>query len=123
MLNVNEALIACEKGILSVAEQGLIASVKSRLANHQPITEKQLKWLGDIEMRITSTRSYVNENTNGERIGVTQGMRGWFAVLYDEEGPINSGIGSYATPQGAHEEALEWAQAEGVPCDELKVAA
>lgn len=51
------------------------------------------------------------------RIGVTYGLRGYFAVLYDTEGAIQSGIGSYETEDGAKEEAYEWSCAEGVPLD------
>jgi hypothetical protein len=51
------------------------------------------------------------------RIGVTSGLRGYFAVLYDNDGPIESGIGSYKNWEGAAIEALDWAQAEGVPVD------
>ena len=46
-------------------------------------------------------------------IGVTSGLRGYFAVLYDEAGPITSGIGSYETPEAAAEEARDWAVSEG----------
>lgn len=38
-------------------------------------------------------------------VGVTKGMRGWFAVLYDHDGPIQTGIGSYKTREGAEQEA------------------
>jgi len=44
---------------------------------------------------------------------VTRGLRGYFAVCYDEDGPIQSGIGSYETPQEAAQEAVEWAMEEG----------
>ena len=50
-----------------------------------------------------------------KRVGVTHGLRGWFAVLYDEAGPIQSGIGSYETPEGAAQEARDWAISEGIP--------
>jgi hypothetical protein len=46
-------------------------------------------------------------------IGITNGLRGYFAVLYDECGPIQSGIGSYETPEGAADEARDWAVSEG----------
>jgi hypothetical protein len=46
-------------------------------------------------------------------LGVTQGLRGWFAVLYDSDGPIQTGIGSYSTAEGASKEAIEWWEAEG----------
>lgn len=52
------------------------------------------------------------------KIGITSGMRGYYAVMYDDiEGPIHTGVGSYATPQEAEEEAREWAAAENLPCD------
>ena len=47
-----------------------------------------------------------------ERIGITHGLRGWFAVLYDDDGPIQSGIGSYRTPEEAKREAIDWARTE-----------
>ncbi len=52
-----------------------------------------------------------------QRIGVTHGLRGWFAVLYDEAGPILAGIGSYETREGAEKEALDWARSENRPVD------
>ena len=42
-------------------------------------------------------------------------MRGFFAVMCDNDGPINSGIGSYDDSKGAAQEAAEWAVAEGYP--------
>lgn len=51
------------------------------------------------------------------RVGTTQGVRGFFAVLYDQDGPIQSGIGSYATQEEAKQEARDWARSEGLPCD------
>jgi hypothetical protein len=47
------------------------------------------------------------------RFGVTSGMRGFFAVMYDDEGPIQSGIGSYDNSTAAALEAMQWAEAEG----------
>lgn len=54
-------------------------------------------------------------------VTVTQGMRGWFAVLVwwnTEHGgfwePLNTGVGSYATPEEAEPEAKGWAEAEGL---------
>lgn len=52
------------------------------------------------------------------RLGVTQGLRGYFAVLYDNEDTIQSGIGSYSTAAEAAVEADEWSRAERVPLDE-----
>jgi hypothetical protein len=53
--------------------------------------------------------------TYTHRIGVTSGMRGWFAVLCDDDGPLQSGIGSYSSAIEAWQEACEWAEAEGLP--------
>lgn len=50
-------------------------------------------------------------------IGVSSGLRGFYAVLYDRDGPIRTGIGSYATARDAAQEAVEWGQAENVPID------
>ena len=36
-----------------------------------------------------------------KRITVSQGMRGWYAVLIDDVSPIRSGIGSYRTREQA----------------------
>jgi hypothetical protein len=47
-------------------------------------------------------------------ISISHGMRGFFAVEMDEEGPIRSGIGSYETAAGAVPEAMGWAHAEGI---------
>jgi len=44
-------------------------------------------------------------------------MRGYFAVLYDDAGPIISGIGSYDTWEGAAYEAMDWADSDTVPMD------
>ena len=51
------------------------------------------------------------------KIGITKGMRGYFAVMYDEDGPIQSGIGSYATHDEAISESREWDIAEEIPTD------
>jgi hypothetical protein len=48
-------------------------------------------------------------------ITVTHGLRGYFAVLMDDQGPIDSGLGSFLTPEAAGEEAQAWAAAEGLP--------
>jgi hypothetical protein len=45
-------------------------------------------------------------------------MRGYFAVLFDDAGPVQSGHGSYAEPGGAALEAREWAESEGLPLTE-----
>lgn len=42
-------------------------------------------------------------------------MRGYFACLFDEDGPVQSGLGSYPDTSGAWREAREWADAEGLP--------
>jgi len=51
------------------------------------------------------------------RIGVTNGLRGFFAVLYDDEGPIQSGPGSFKTAKRAAFEAQDWATSERIPLD------
>ena len=48
------------------------------------------------------------------RFGVAHGMRGFFAIMYDDEGPINS-VGSYSSSAEAGEEAAQWAESEGYP--------
>lgn len=51
-------------------------------------------------------------------ITITSGMRGWFAVMIDDNDgfpePVQTGIGSYKTSEGAMREAREWAEAEGL---------
>jgi hypothetical protein len=47
-------------------------------------------------------------------VTVTSGLRGYFAVLIENEMPVQSGIGSYPTAGEAEEEAVEWARAEGL---------
>lgn len=44
-------------------------------------------------------------------------MRGWYAVCYDGDGPIQTGIGSYATKEEAIPEAQSWAKCEELECD------
>ncbi len=51
------------------------------------------------------------------RVGVTSGLRGYFAVLYDQDGPIQSGVGSYKSAKEAMVEAREWAESEELLCD------
>jgi len=50
---------------------------------------------------------------------VTSGMRGYFAVLLSKRGADidveQSGIGSYATREGAEQEARDWAASEEIP--------
>lgn len=53
--------------------------------------------------------------------GVSYGLRGWFAVVYDNDGPIQSGIGSYNTEFEAWAEAYDWAVSEGA--GEIKLRA
>jgi hypothetical protein len=52
------------------------------------------------------------------KVGVTKGIRGWFAVLIDtSEGypeAVQTGSGSYATESEARSEARAWADAEGI---------
>ena len=50
----------------------------------------------------------------GLHVTVTHGLRGWFAVLVDGNGPVQSGVGSYRTAQEAEREAADWARSEGV---------
>jgi len=38
-----------------------------------------------------------------------KGMAGWFALIYDGSGPIQTGCGRYETRKEALEEAYEWA--------------
>ncbi len=45
----------------------------------------------------------------GLRLCITHGIRGYFVALMDNEGPIESGFGSYSTPDAALEEAVCWA--------------
>jgi hypothetical protein len=52
------------------------------------------------------------------RIVVTSGLRGYFAAMVDDDGPIMSGIGSYATAAGAAIEARMWAEAEELPFED-----
>jgi len=61
------------------------------------------------------------ENTHPAYVTITQGMRGYFAVLLSwniEHGgfyePWSSGIGSYETKEAAIPEAKDWAESEGI---------
>ena len=51
-------------------------------------------------------------------VGVTSGLRGYYTVLYDNDGPIQSGVGSYTSYDDAAIEAREWAAAEGIEFDD-----
>ena len=53
--------------------------------------------------------------TGRGRIGVDRGLIGFFAVLYDDDGPIRTGIGRYATAEEAWEEARNWSLSENRP--------
>lgn len=44
-------------------------------------------------------------------IGTTSGLRGYFAVMYDEEGPIQTGF-TCRTYDAAKWAAIDWAKAE-----------
>lgn len=55
------------------------------------------------------------------RFGVIRGMRGFFAIMYDDGGPINSGTGSYANSKEAAMEAYEWAIAENFPLEAARL--
>ncbi len=47
-------------------------------------------------------------------VGVTQGMCGWTAVLYDSEGPIvNWGV-YHNDREDAAQDARDWAEADGL---------
>lgn len=50
-----------------------------------------------------------------KHITVTHGLRGYFACMVDDEGPIASGFGSYGTADVAADEAKDWAKSEGLP--------
>ena len=50
------------------------------------------------------------------RIGITSGMRGMFPVMYDEEGPIMTGM-TCKTQKQLRVVAISWARAEEIPCD------
>jgi hypothetical protein len=74
-----------------------------------------------LTMESTMSRTHINltELVDKPFIGVTQGMSGWFAVLYsaDAEGeyePEQTGIGRFATRDEAVEEAESWAEDEGI---------
>ena len=54
------------------------------------------------------------------RFGISSGMRGTFAIVYDDDGVIQSGIGSYTDAKDAWKEAYEWAMAEGFPLEAEK---
>ena len=51
------------------------------------------------------------------RVGVYNSIGGWKAVIYDNDGPIQTGIGAYDTKEGAQVEAREWARSEGIQVD------
>lgn len=53
---------------------------------------------------------------NEIRVGVTSGIRGYFAVMYDDNGPIQTGL-TFKDFKGALQYAIEWAKADGVSCD------
>lgn len=59
-------------------------------------------------------------HASGLRVGVSSGMRGYYACLFDDDGPVQSGIGSYRCSEGAHQEATDWAEAEGLPLVPLR---
>jgi hypothetical protein len=52
------------------------------------------------------------------KIGVTSGMSGHFAVMYDDDGPINTGVGRYKTRKEAVQEARDWSRANEVPLED-----
>jgi hypothetical protein len=52
------------------------------------------------------------------RIRVTFGMRGYFAVMYDKNGPIQTSDFTCRTYKAAVKDARAWAEAEQIPCNE-----
>lgn len=46
------------------------------------------------------------------KIGATSGMRGYFAVMYDEDGPINTSPITCKSFSEAEKDAVEWAKSE-----------
>ena len=67
----------------------------------------------------------MNMRCRNHRISVTHGMSGYFAVhLADFEDMdwfpdiVSTGIGRYATKEGAISEAKEWAKSELIPFQE-----
>lgn len=64
----------------------------------------------------------MNDEKYASHTDVTQGLRGWFAVLmvyYDDiQGfdVFNSGISSYVTREEAIADAKSWAELEGLKC-------
>lgn len=55
------------------------------------------------------------------RLGVSSGIGGFYAVLYNAEEVIETGFGRYSEPAGAWQEARSWAASEGLPCDEERL--
>jgi len=62
-------------------------------------------------------------NLKYPRIGITSGMSGHFAVLYDEDGPIETGVGRYKTSDEAKIEAKSWALSDEYPLDDYCIKA
>lgn len=52
---------------------------------------------------------------------VDRGLRGYFAVMYDNDGPIQTGIGSFDNPKNAAIEAWEWAMEEDYPMEAARL--
>jgi hypothetical protein len=81
------------------------------IVKHSWITRQQ-------QLTLTLIIKGVKMATHGVvKVGVSSGMRGFFAVLYDDNGPIESGSGSFGTYGGAYDEAVAWAKAEGLQVD------
>lgn len=55
---------------------------------------------------------------SGAFITIQHAMRGWIAVLMDDDGAVQTGIGAYPTPHGALKEARAWAAEEGLPVED-----
>lgn len=109
------AIQRCQDGerLLQPNERAFIDSCARQFQmNAQFLSDKQIKWLGDIENFVDGRRGI---------IAVSHGMRGYFAVHMstseDSDGcfwPQHSGIGSHRKPEEAAIEAREWAESEGL---------
>jgi len=57
-------------------------------------------------------------NHSAIKIGIANGLRGTFAVMYDSNGPIMSGIGSYknALDPCLKIEVCDWIKSEELGC-------
>lgn len=96
--------------VLDEQKTSFVHSIRRATLTQKVLSGKQENYLNSIHKQIVSAAVVM---------GVTQGLRGWFAVciqMYgDEAGPNNTGIGSYKTAEEAYLEAREWALGEGIP--------